>query len=443
MRSSLTFSIMASVLALAACKESGTTGSGGEGGAGAGAGTTTATSSTGGAGTGSTSSGTTSNTTSGAGGWTALPLLDDDTDPQSIVSHAGEDRVTSIHFTALDKGLIATEGANGTFTKGGMLYRAGHHVLSGIALSGRHASGSGYEVAFQAIFPTKSGYAVGLDTSETTALSTDGGNTFSVVVPNIPYGLADELVLLEGTDGKWTYVGGSGVVSEAAQAPSPSTSWTELWAPEGVPPTPNPIPAGQCTSSPAAPNSPHSSQFVYVSADRQFLAYPSAGDYVICISKDGGRSFFPKTLPPAPSGAGPLGPTGITFISPQIGLVYDGYDLKTDGSFIYRTTDGGETWSLASLPKSVTDEYTSIRHVFFAPDAKVGFAVGYTGDKPLLLRTTDAGATWQVAPGAASLAASMNSLNAFKLYSGFALDATHIWVGGERGSVFANDAGGD
>jgi hypothetical protein len=446
MRSNLAcgVSVVLSVLALGACKVSETTtGSGGAGGAGAGGsgGTSTGT----GASTSSSSSSSSSSSGTGTGGWTAMALLDDDTDPQSVVSHDGQDRVTSIHFSALDRGIVATEGANGTISEGGMLYHASHHKLEGVALSGRHASGSGYEVAFQVIFPTKSGYAVGLDTSETMALSSDGGQTFSVVVPNIPYGLAHELVLFEGTDGKWTYAGGSGVISEAAQAPSPSTAWTELWAPEGLPPTPNPIPAGQCKVSPAAPNSPHSSQFVYVSPDRQFLAYPAAGEdpFTICISHDGGKGFFPKQLPPAPPGAGPIGPTGVTFITPQIGLAYDGYDLKTDGSFIYRTTDGGETWSLASLPAEVTEEYTSIRHVFFAPDATHGFAVGYTGKKPLLLRTTDAGATWEVAPGQASLATAMKSLDAFKLYAGFALDETHIWVGGEHGALLANDAGGD
>ena len=97
----------------------------------------------------------------------------------------------------------------------------------------------------------------------------------------------------------------------------------------------------------------------------------------------------------------------------------------------------------APLPTEVTAEYTSIRHIFFAPDATTGFAVGYTGSKPLLLRTTDAGATWKTAPGQASLAAAMKSLDAFKLYAGFALDTAHIWVGGEHGAVFASDGGGD
>ena len=60
-----------------------------------------------------------------------------------------------------------------------------------------------------------------------------------------------------------------------------------------------------------------------------------------------------------------------------------------------------------------------------------------------MLITTDSGATWTQSPTEAALGAQMNT-DTFgsKLYTCFALDATHLWVGGERGALYASVTGG-
>jgi hypothetical protein len=66
------------------------------------------------------------------GGWTAIPLIDDASDPNDILYHAGNDRVTGIHYASLDDGLIVTEGEHDTSNDGGAVFKAAHHEVTSI-----------------------------------------------------------------------------------------------------------------------------------------------------------------------------------------------------------------------------------------------------------------------------------------------------------------------
>lgn len=93
---------------------------------------------------------------------------------------------------------------------------------------------------------------------------------------------------------------------------------------------------------------------------------------------------------------------------------------------IYRSTDGGETWS-----RGATNTQRSIYDVSMAT-ADAGWAVGQSG---LLLRTTDGGATW--APQK-----TVKEDEGAQLFGVHAIDANTAWVVGEWGTRLFTDDGG-
>ncbi len=410
------------VLATACGSSSSTTGSGGEGGSGGAGG-----------GMGSNSS------------WTYMALFDEkSTDGGKSRFHSGEDRVTSIHFSALDKGLVATSAA-GQSNQGG-LFRANATKITGMAIDKDALDLD----SFINIFKTQAGYAATLATAESTVLSNDNGTSFTKVRTNLPYGLSRSVVLHDAPDNKWTWVGASGVIAESATPPSLTAVWSALWAPQGIPPFPNPVPpAPGCQKAPIPPSNPIPEQYVYVSPNRQFVAFTvyvdSADAHQICLSNDFGKTFLAKKLVHDQEHKQPNGANGITFINDTTGFVFAGDFLAAGAAYIQKTTDKGVTWSANTLPAALKAQQIEIRHVFFAPDGVNGFAVGwyYSPFGPLVLVTTDAGNTWSASTTTAALKEQMGK-DTFgsKLYTGFAFDKDHLWVGGERGAVYANSKGG-
>jgi len=137
----------------------------------------------GGAGTGGAGSGgdaAQTSVTGGAGtpGWTVVPLLDDERDPDEPIWHGGNSLVTGIHFTSLDDGFVTASGDEQTFLYGGALFRATQNEVTEILISGDGTgtciSGS---VDFGGIEKTADGFvavAHACDLFE----SRDGGATF-------------------------------------------------------------------------------------------------------------------------------------------------------------------------------------------------------------------------------------------------------------------------
>jgi hypothetical protein len=437
--------------ALGACGNSGTgtggtssTGTtqgtgGGTGGAGTGgAGSTTSTTST-------TSTSSTGGGTPGQKGWTAVPLIDDTTDPANTVFRAGNDLVTGIHFASLDDGWVATQGSDQTFSNGGAVFKAKQKTVTKVLFGGNRDGlcllGT---IDFHGIEKTPDGL-VALSYACDVIASHDGGATFGIepAASGDKFGIEEVLVMRRGASGT-VMVGETGYVSTTPGAAGPTALWTDTWAPEAIPSIPNPVPADQCQGGPHSVVPAHSTS-AYASPDGKLLAYVAAPNFdaQICVSTDGGKSFFPKVLPGVPSDAQGIAPTGVTFATAQIGVTWWALSIYPGLQYIYRTADGGQTWAPVALPAGAASQAIELASAFFAPDGTHGWMVGYDHDasSPILLRTKDSGASWELV--ASDLAQKVAAAGGDKLFTGFALDATHIWIGGPRGLFLANEAGGD
>ncbi len=73
-----------------------------------------------------------------------------------------------------------------------------------------------------------------------------------------------------------------------------------------------------------------------------------------------------------------------------------GFTVGDDGTYtrIYRTADGGTTWTKAFEIVDGADDY-SLNSVFFA-NATLGFAAGSKGSAMFMCKTTDGGITWNI-----------------------------------------------
>jgi photosystem II stability/assembly factor-like uncharacterized protein len=306
------------------------------------------------------------------------------------------------------------------------------------------------------IVPTTTGLAVTMSTSGAILTSTDNFATFSLADSGLRYGIAALEGLLPTSTGFVALVG-SGVVSTSVGAPGPGAVWTERWAPEANPTFPNPIPAGGCGYGPRTritenltqlgAISPNDQHVLYITRSADVDADPSV--QVICVSHDGGVTFAPKSLAVRGTvdNASAVGPTAVTMVSDTVAFAavsdFSGRDGGT--ATIYQSTDSGDTWTATTTPAALSTKVIQIATVFFAPGGTVGYAIGQndTDRDALLLKTTDGGATWTVPAGAAALETSLDGVfgSFHRLFTGFALDDNHLWVGGDRSALFYSDTG--
>ena len=430
----------------------GATGSGAStttgGGQGGGGGTTTGT----GAGSttdGSTTNGSTGTTSTGTGagttGWTPVALIDDNSDPANTVFRGGNDLVTGIFFSSINAGWVTTAGSNESFQNGGAVFKATQKQITKILFSGNRDGlcqlGS---IDFHGIDKNADGF-VALAYACDVIASHDGGQTFTITPALAGDSFGIESVLAMRTRATDTLmVSESGYLSVTNGAPGPNALWTDIWAPEAVPTIPDPVPANECQGAPHS-GVPTQHTSVYVSPDGNLVAYVAAPnmDPQICLSTDGGKTFFPKLLPNIPDDALDFSPLGVTFANATTGIAFWGNSVYPGLAYIYRTTDTGATWTKVAVPADYATRSIELASAFFAPDGMHGFIVGYDYDDsiPILLSSADGGATWKRSGG--DLAAKVAAADGDKLFTGFALDATHIWVGGDHGILMASDTGGE
>ncbi|HZL82177.1 MAG TPA: hypothetical protein VFB98_01690 [Candidatus Deferrimicrobium sp.] len=137
-------------------------------------------------------------------------------------------------------------------------------------------------------------------------------------------------------------------------------------------------------------------------------------------------------------------PTGMTFSTPENGFVTCSYSAYTF-VLMFKTTDGGTTWKLWSLPVSAAYENLSPANdyyadayppVFFGDQKKTGIVMlDYVQNGNHVMqshRTADSGATWTLGP------ASNNP--DVRTYS--FIDATTGWGLDENGKIFTTTDGG-
>jgi hypothetical protein len=418
-----------------------TTSTGGDGGAGST--TTSGTGGAGGSGEGGDATGGSGGGSTGDPGWTRLTLLEGD------ASFHDQDDITAIYFSDLETGFVGTRSADES-----ALYTATATEITDFAVPEDTLTdppGGLGDYSVRAIVPTTDGLAVALSTSGAILTSTDDFATFDLEASGLEYGIAPLEALFETDDGYIALIG-SGVVAISSEAPAPGTEWTETWAPEASPTTPNPFPEEGCAYGPRTRISENLNQIGGVSPDGQTVIYVGrsqdvGGEHVVCVSSDGGNFFEPRVLEVGEE-ASAVGPTAALMVSDTVGFVATSDFSSGDGgtATIWKTEDAGDTWTATTIPAAVNEAVVQIATIFFAPGGEVGYAAGQFGaaDGPLLLKTTDGGDTWVEPSGVGSLAAAMDEAGTFgRIYTGFALDEDNLWVGGDGAGLFYSNNGAE
>ncbi|RIE07436.1 WD40/YVTN/BNR-like repeat-containing protein [Candidatus Cryosericum odellii] len=179
---------------------------------------------------------------------------------------------------------------------------------------------------------------------------------------------------------------------------------------------------------------------------------PGAGQMAKSLYRttDGGKTFsFVRDITGMTDAAGTMNgiagyPTGMTFSTPQTGYVTCSYSAYTF-VLMFKTTNGGTTWKLWSLPVPAAYENLSPANnyyadayppVFFGEQKKTGVVMlDFVEDGNHVMqsyRTTDGGGTWTLGP------ASNNP--DVRTYS--FIDATTGWGLNENGKIFTTTDGG-
>lgn len=204
-----------------------------------------------------------------------MQLPDDMSDANHPVFRQGNDLVTGIYYASMDQGWIVTQGDNQSAGEGGAVFLADQHSVKSIAFSGYDTAISILgNVEFTGIAPAPSGY-VAMTYASDVVHSTDGGATFAIEKNGSDPAGGSDLIGFRQTAAGTTLVGVEGVISTSTSAPGPSAVYTDIWAPNAVPPVPNPVPADECQGGPRGTGTPHTPDSVYISADGQFIAYTS------------------------------------------------------------------------------------------------------------------------------------------------------------------------
>lgn len=199
-------------------------------------------------------------------------------------------------------------------------------------------------------FSGLTGYAVG--DAGTLLKTTDGGQTWT----GLRTGVAGDLFQVQVLSPEIVVVGGG---CSALLSTNGGTSFTRLY-----------FTSTTCSQALGGVS--------FVNATTGFIDLENG---TFLATTDGGNTWTPKTAIP---GASPGNGTGfaaeIFFTSATTGVALQ---AGTGGSKIYRTTDGGGSWTQAL---ATTQPITDVTFV----DANNGFAVGNAG----IYATTDGGATW-------------------------------------------------
>jgi photosystem II stability/assembly factor-like uncharacterized protein len=179
---------------------------------------------------------------------------------------------------------------------------------------------------------------------------------------------------------------------------------------------------------------------------------PGAGQMAKSLYRttDGGKTFsFVGDITGMTDAAGTLNgvegyPTGMTFSTPETGFVTCSYSAYTY-VLMFKTTDGGLTWKLWSLPVpaaykslSPSNDYYADAYppVFFGEQKKNGVVMlDFVQDTKHVMQsygTTDGGGTWTLGP--------VSNNPDVRTYS--FIDATTGWGLDENGKIFTTIDGG-
>jgi len=387
--------------------------------------------------------------TGGNGIFTVVALPDDTkTVAGDTLSHAA-DIVSAIYFDSATHGLIGTMDTVDPHAdaNGGGIFASDGTKLTKQTWAGydRSSAGAGYTNIGYRDFRVSGGVIVATTEMGAFTYSSDNGETWTQVKPSAA-GIDETTWASQiGNGPSWWVANDTGIVYKSDKLPSADATYTRVWAPESTPTVPDPVPADGCQEGPV-PGYPTTLPYrwVYASPDGSRLLFPRRKAPGLCITTDSGATFNKVALPDAPAVDSERAPGGVYFTDALHGWVFFANDAIDGSAYVYRTLDGGLTWVAGTVPAALleTSAKVSLRAVFFAPDNKAGYIVGYHGNEtePLLLKSTDGGATWS------DISSSLNGIPGVsppvKLYSVFALDAKNVWVGGDYGLLLHSTSGG-
>jgi photosystem II stability/assembly factor-like uncharacterized protein len=363
----------------------------------------------------------------GAGdAWTTMKLVNDVTNPDRPITHIGADFVTGIHYSSPDQGVIVTQDDGLMNPRGGAVFKANATAVTSIAFGGDETGINHMgTIDFTGLEKTPTGYIAMAYASEVIG-SDDGGATFGIKL-NAPAGRfsIDRVLAFAVSATGATLIHDNGVIATSASAPGPTSSYDDVWK--------NSQGNAMCPDGPRSTTVPITHASVYVSPGRTRIAYTAnpSSTPMVCKSIDGGRSFTAQRLT-VPNVARP---TGVLFPTKKVGIAW--YGSANTPAYIRRTDDGGATWREVALPAAIATHNVDLPGGYFAPDCMHVWLAGFdlATSQALLLASSDAGATWSVVPGVGDAVAAANG---DKLYTVFALDTAHIWVGGARGVIAHN-----
>jgi hypothetical protein len=274
-------------------------------------------------------------------------------------------------------------------------------------------------------------------------MGTAGGEAFG--------GNAQE-ALRGDADDHWLLINHVGYVYGSSSAPSAGTDWTKLWSPTATPPVPEDFEdryaadGTLCDSDVSTGEAPAATQNVYISEDLGLAMFPAGGlnqsgtaKPGVCISTDRGVTFYNVPFADlADLDISAPGPIAVTCLDNDDCFAYNGVDLELGSVYLYYTNNASagkaSVWHRATLPAGL-DAGTDVNPyvLFFAPDKMHGWLAGANEENPMLLATTDGGHTWT------NKSAAISALTDQRLHSGFAVDADHVFLGGEDGTLLYTD----
>ena len=386
-----------------------------------------------------------------SGGWRRLTLpVGPGTEDHST------DRVTGVYCTALDSCAVVTDSGSGS--PAGNVYAATDRAVPRVLIAGSTLEATARVLGgpgFVGITRTRNGLVARSFSSLYVHAERDFSNAASWSasymgrVGSDSFGLNRVQDIQVSAAGRWAMINYRGAVYESTTGPGETGTWTNLWSPTARPSVPADFAARRaadptlCDSDVSTGIAPSPTQNVYVSQDLALMLHPAGGLNQsgtaapgVCYSTDGGHTFHHVALPGV---GGELGPLAVMCLGNDRCFAFNGLSSDDNSAYVYRTTNASAgaamTWTRATLPTSLMADVV-LNHMFFAPDRMNGWLLGAKRSTSLLLHTTDGGLTWT------DQTAGLSGVTAEKLHCGFALDATHIWIGGTNAALLFSDRGG-
>jgi hypothetical protein len=352
--------------------------------------------------------------------------------------------VTGFWFSSSSNGVVS-------FAEGLVEHFSAPTTIDAIALDGSGKLPGPADDSYYGFVPgTSLGLVVRNSSAKSLVTSSNMGTSFTYAasygtLSGAPPTITLDFPLLwlgEDASNKWhVAVGaGGGDVYSSPTAPGPSAALTDTWHPEGVVTVPATLPTADCAAF--VTNGYYSTQPGQVFAattDASSILYSSGSS--ICRSSDGGKNFVDVSTHITPSTFNATStPWTYTFTSPTVGIGVYGSEADAPGTaYVLYTTDGGDNWTVGTLPASAAN-MVSLIGTFAAPNGTL-FIVG-GGPSLVLYDSADGGKTWTDLSTKLNTWASTLDNPPLRLETGFALDAQHIWVGGDSGFIAYTATGG-